>query len=166
MSFEGTSTMRSHFTVPRSTRSMGDSSVSTAIRVRKRAMSSRKISSTERSIQRSPKLTRWRPPRPVWTSERVSSDCWKSATRVSCHSRCWSSTGEFTAAASTGAVTTWARLYSGANSSGPTWKCTWKLVLQASSITLSWVAWSSSTPLIRVLNSFPRSRHIMSLSCL
>jgi hypothetical protein len=95
---------------PRSSIASGDSPVSTAIRARKRAMSSRKISITERSTHFSPKLTRWRPPRPVIAAERTSSDCWNSATRVSRHRRWFSSTGELAAAASTGAVTAWARL--------------------------------------------------------
>ena len=88
---------------------------------------------------------------------RVSTDCWNSAMRVSCHRRLPKSSGELAAAAMTGPATAWAALYLIAKSCGLTWKWTWKLVLQASSIIESWLTMSSSRPLMRSSYCPPRS---------
>ncbi len=89
---------------------MGSSLRSPATTTGKRAMSSRRISRIPCSTQASPKWTRGRFPRDCWAAERVSMERSKTAMRVSAHSRRRSSTGELTAAASRGAVTTWAML--------------------------------------------------------
>ena len=76
---------------------------------RKRAICSRKISSTDSWTQPSPKVTRGRIER--WRFvERSSIELEKSATRVSFHRREPKRIGEFTAAASTGPVTSCATL--------------------------------------------------------
>ncbi len=82
----------------------GSSSVSVVSTMRKRAMSSLKISVTDSSIQRSPKCTRGLSPRSWKAFDRVSMEYSKTAIRVSCHSRLPSRIGELTAAASNGAV--------------------------------------------------------------
>ena len=118
--------------------------------MRKRATSSRCISRIDSRTHDRPKSTRGLRSRMwVWLP-RVSTACWKTAMRVSCHSRLPKSMGEFVAAASTGPVIAWAMLYIRANSRAPTCQWIWKEVLQASTITESCCTMSSSTPLMLI----------------
>jgi len=95
---------------------------------------------------------------------RVSTAWRNSAIRVSAHSRRPNKSGEFAATATIGPASTWARLYIRGNSAGVTWRWTWKLALQASSITESCWTISSSVPLIENSNVPPRRSAIAWLS--
>ena len=120
--------------------------------------SSRWISRIESRTHCRPKSTRGLFSRICVCEPRVSTACWKTAIRVSCHRRLPNSIGEFVATASTGPVTTCARLYIFANSRAPTCQWIWKLALHASTITESCCTISSSTPLMRDLVRLPPQR--------
>ena len=83
-----------------------------------------------------------------WVGRRVSTACWNTAMRVSAHSRRPNNSGELVAQASTGPASNWAMLYWLANVAASTCRWTWKLALQASTITESWRMRSSSRPLM------------------